>query len=158
MAKILVLYYSKTGNTEKMAQAVEEGVKGAGGEAVISKVKDIQDPGDLVNYDGIIVGSPTYYGILAAPMKDLLDKSIKVHGKLEGKAGGAFASCGIEGGGSESTVLSLLQALLVHGMVVPGFSKTGHYGPVATGEPDERALSECRQLGERVASLADKIK
>lgn len=94
---------------------------------------------------------------MAAQVKEFLDKSIKVHGKLEGKAGGAFSFCGIEGGGSESTVLSILQALLVHGMVVHGFSKIGHYGPVVTGVPDERAIDECRQLGERVNNLANKI-
>ncbi len=157
MAKILVAYYSKTGNTQKMAEAVGEGVKKAGGEAEVLSVENTGDPSSLVNYDGIILGSPTYYGILAAPLKDFLDKSIKVHGQLEEKVGGAFDSCGIEGGGSESTVLSILQGLLVHGMVVPGFSMTGHYGPVATGKPDERALSECRKLGEKVNYLADKI-
>ena len=109
MAKLLVVYYSKTGNTKDMAQAVGEGAKNAGADVDVMGVGEIDDPTKLVDYDGIIVGSPTYYGILAAPMKEFLDESIKVHGKLEGKVGGAFSSCGIEGGGSESTVLSILQ-------------------------------------------------
>ncbi len=157
MSKVLVVYYSRSGNTKSMAEAVGEGVKNAGGEVEVKSVNDIQDPADMVNYDGIIMGSPTYYGVLAGPLKDFLDRSIKVHQRLEGKVGGAFASCGIEGGGSESTVLSILQALLVHGMVVHGFSGIGHYGPVSTGKPDQRALDECKQLGQRVARLADKL-
>ncbi|ACB84465.1 flavodoxin family protein [Natranaerobius thermophilus] len=157
MTKILVAYFSQTGNTQKMAKAVSEGAEQAGAEVDVLNVQQIEDLNSLTNYDGIIMGSPTYYGIMANQVKEFLDKSIKVHGKLEGKVGGAFASCGIDGGGSESTVLSIIQALLVHGMIVPGFSKIGHYGPVTTGEPDDRAISECKQLGERVANLADKV-
>lgn len=156
MAKVLVLYYSRTGNTHKMAEAVAEGARQAQAEVDLREVKDCQ-PETLVDYDGIIVGSPTYYGILAGPLKDFFDQSIKVHGKLEGKVGGAFSSAGIVGGGCETAVLSIVQVLLVHGMVIRGFSKTGHYGPVAFGKPDERALKECKQLGETIAQLAQKL-
>ena len=157
MAKVLVAYFSKSGNTKSMAEAVGEGVKQAGGEVELKSVGDIQSPAELVNYDGIIVGSPTYYGIMAAQVKEFLDKSIKVHEQLEGKVGGAFSSCGIEGGGSETTNISIIQALLVHGMVVPGFSSTGHFGPVSTGKPDQRAIEECKKLGQRIVGLAEKL-
>ncbi len=157
MTNILVTYFSKTGNTQKMAEAVGEGVKQANANVDILSVDEIDDPGNLINYDGIIIGSPTYFGILATPIKKFIDDSIKVHGKLDGKIGGAFASSGIQGGGAESTVLSINQALLVHGMVIPGFSKISHYGPVTIGAPDDRAISECKQLGERVATLADTV-
>lgn len=156
MAKVLVLYYSRTGNTRKMAEAVAEGVKEAQVEVTLCDVQKCT-PEMLLEYDGIIVGSPTYYGIIAGPLKDFFDQSVKYHGRLEGKVGGAFSSSGILGGGSETTVLSILQILLVHGMVIKGFSRAGHYGPVTTKSPDERALKECRQLGREVALLAEKL-
>ena len=152
MAKIIVLYYSKTGNTEKMAQAVKQGVENSDSEAELARVEDF-NPEDLSEYEGIIIGSPTYYGLLAGPVKDFLDRSIKVHGQLENKAGAAFSSCATTGGGVESTILSILEAMLVHGMLVKGFSDRGHYGPISVGEPDERALKECRQLGEEMGNL-----
>lgn len=157
MAKILVLYYSKTGNTKRMAEAVAEGAQKKAEEVNVVNLQEATVD-ILPNYDGIIIGSPTYYGIAAGAVKEFLDKSIKYHGQLEGKVGGAFSSAGIPGGGCETTAISIIQMLLVHGMVVKGFSKTGHYGPVATGAPDERALSECQQLGEETAEIAQKLK
>lgn len=110
--------------------------------------------GQLAGYDGIIIGSPTYYGTMAAEVKRLLDESVALQGQLAGKAGGAFASAANIGGGSETTVLDIVHALLVHGMVVQGSESGGHYGPVAVGGPDGRAAEECRQLGRRVVRLA----
>ncbi len=156
MAKILVLYYSRTGNTRQMAEDVAEGARQAEADVTLCEVQKCQLE-MLIEHDGIIIGSPTYYGIVAGPIKDFFDKSIKYHGQLENKVGGAFSSAGIPGGGCESTVLSMLQMLLVHGMVIKGFSKTGHYGPVAFGAPDERARNECRLLGRKVAELAFKL-
>ncbi len=152
MKKVLVVYYSRTGNTRLMAESVSKGVEKASAEAEIRDVKDVS-PEDFLNADGIIIGSPTYYGLPAAEIKKLLDESVKYHGKLEGKAGGAFASSGILGGGAESTIMALLQAMLVHGMVIKGTSSGGHYGPVSIGSPDEKAEEECVRLGERVARL-----
>jgi multimeric flavodoxin WrbA len=63
-------------------------------------------------------GSPTYYGTMAWELKKLLDESVKFHGKLRGKVGGAFTSSANVGGGNETTVLDILKALLIHGMVV----------------------------------------
>ena len=157
MAKILVLYYSRTGNTKKMAEVIGEGVKGEGIDVDVKDVKDIK-PEVLLNYDGIIVGSPTYYGTLAAEIKQLLDESVKFHGQLEGKVGGAFSSAGNIGGGNETTILSIIEALLIHGMIVQGNPGGDHYGPVSIGAPDERVKKECKTLGQRVASLVKKLK
>lgn len=153
LAKVLVLYYSRSGNTRSMAEAVAEGVQAGGAEASLRSVQDTT-PDQLLEYQGIILGSPTYYGVVSGQIKSFFDESVKLHGKLSGRVGGAFASCGIMGGGSESTVLSLVQMLLVHGMVVPGFAMTSHYGPVAVGKPDDTALKNCRSLGQEVARLA----
>lgn len=154
MNKLAVLYYSKTGNTEKMARAVEEGARNSDYE-VETELAEIEnfDPKKLLEYEGIIIGSPTYYGIMANPVKDFLDESIKIHGDLSGKLGAAFASCGTPGGGSETTCLSIIKAMLVHGMSVRGFHDFAHYGPVSTGSPNERVISECQKMGEIMAKM-----
>jgi len=156
MTKILIIYFSETGNTEKMAHSVAEGLREEGVEPQVKKVQEASVD-DLLAVDGIIIGSPTYFGTMAAEMKLFLDKSVVHYKRLAGKVGGAFASSALLGGGNETTVLALLQALLIHGMIVEGTTEGGHYGPVALGAPDQRTSEECRQLGRRVARLAKKL-
>jgi NAD(P)H dehydrogenase (quinone) len=156
MVKIGIVYYSRGGNTEKMAEYVLTGVKEEGGEVQLKKVEDTTLE-DLLAWDGIIVGSPTYYGLLAAPVKDLFDRSVKYHGQLRGKVGGAFSSSANPGGGNETTIMSIFKMMLIHGMVLQGSSKGDHYGPVSIGAPDERVKRECIALGERVVHLANKL-
>ena len=139
-----------------MARLVEEGVKGAGAEATVKAVSDATLD-DLTSADGIIIGSPTYYGLPAAEIIKFIDESVKLHGRLEGKVGGAFSSSANIGGGNETVIMSILQTMLVHGMVVQGIPKGDHYGPVSIGAPDERASKQCRVLGERVAKLSNKL-
>jgi NAD(P)H dehydrogenase (quinone) len=158
MAKILVVYDSKTGNTEKMALAVAEGAKQMGKVEVVVKKAEQTSLEDLLNADGIIMGSPTYYGQMSARLKALIDASVKIHGKLEGKVGAAFTSSGGTATGAETTILSIIQAMLVHGMIVQGRANDKHYGAAAVGSPHERELEQCRALGKRVASLAVKLK
>ena len=74
--KILVGYYSRTGNTKKMAEAIASGVEKEGLNVDVKKVDDIK-PADLLDYHAIIFGSPTYYGLMAAEMKKLFDESVK---------------------------------------------------------------------------------
>ena len=140
-----------------MAQLVAEGAKGvAGAEVTLAKVEDV-DPKSLADYDALLVGSPTYYGQMAAEVKALFDKSVAIHGQLEGKVGGAFTSSANLAGGNETTILSILQAMLIHGMIVKGTSQRDHYGPVALGKPDERAAGECHKLGRGMAELAARL-
>ena len=154
--KILVVYDSQTGNTEKMAFAVAEGVK----EEAVVTIKRVDDISleDLLEADGIIVGSPTYYGLMSSKVKELFDKSIKIHGKLAGKVGAAFTSAGGTATGAETTILSILEAMLVHGMIIQGRAHNKHYGVACVGAPDENALNLCRELGKRTAVLAEKVK
>lgn len=153
MAKALIVYFSKSGHTQKMAEAIAEGVSAAGVSVTVADVAKARVD-DLPAADAIIIGSPTYYGTMAAEMKAFVDASVKFHGKLAGKVGGAFSSSGMLGGGNETTVMSLLGALLIHGMVVVGNAKIAHYGPVAVGAPDQHALDECKAYGRRIAELA----
>ena len=158
MAQILVVYDSRTGHTEKMAFAVAKGARQVKGvEVQVKKVSETSTK-DLAEADGIILGSPTYYGLMSARLKTLLDKSVKIHGKLEGKVGAAFTSSGGTASGAETTLLSMMQALLVHGMIVQGHASNKHYGAAAVGAPDREALKSCVDLGKRTASLVMKLK
>jgi NAD(P)H dehydrogenase (quinone) len=157
MPKVLVVYYSRGGNTAKMAEAVGKGAGEVVGVEVEIKKAQEATPGDLVSADGIIMGSPVYFGTMAAELKKVIDESITRYGKLDGKAGGAFASSGVLGGGNETAVLDILKALLIHGMIVKGSVKGAHYGAVAIGAPDEKALKECAALGRSVAELTKKL-
>ena len=156
MSRILIIYFSKTGNTEQMARVVAEGVTEEGVEPVLKKV-DTASVDDLLRADGVIFGSPTYFGTMAAEIKSFLDESVKHFGKLNGKIGGAFSSSALLGGGNETTVLDILKALLIHGMIIQGTTEGGHYGPVAIGAPDESSSEACRKLGQRVANLVKKL-
>jgi len=153
MAKVLIIYYSRSGNTRKMAEKVRDGAESVEGTVVeLKKVKETTLD-DLLNADGVVLGSPTYFGVMAAEVKDLIDRSVKYFGKMVGKVGGAFTSSGGIGGGNETTIASILQAWLIHGMVVQGQQKGSHYGPVAVGAPDQRAEEECVVYGKMMAEL-----
>jgi NAD(P)H dehydrogenase (quinone) len=156
MVRILVVYDSVSGNTAGMAELVADGARNAGADVVLKNVNETQVD-ELTEYDGIIAGSPTYYGLMSAPLKRLFDESVKLHKQLAGRAGGAFTSSANIGGGNETTIMSIVQAMLIHGMVVQGTALGDHYGPVAIGAPDDRATEQARALGDRVARLAAKL-
>src|SRR4030067_264233 len=111
MAKILICYYSRSGNTKKMAYLIQNGVMEEDVEVDTKDVKEVRAD-DLKDYDGIIIGSPTYYGGPAAQVKDLVDNSVKYHGKLQDKVGGAFSSSSNIGGGDETTVMAIREGRL----------------------------------------------
>ena len=156
MAKVLVIYYSRSGTTEKMAKIIADNIHKEGIEAEAKKVSEVKVD-DLLKYDGIVIGSPTYYGTMSAEIKKLIDESVRFHGKLEGKVGGAFSSSANVAGGNETTILDILNALLIHGFIIAGDPKGDHYGPVAVGSVDERANKECVRFGQRFARLVKKI-
>jgi NAD(P)H dehydrogenase (quinone) len=157
MVKILIIYDSKTGNTEKMALAVAEGAKQVDGVEVTVKRVEKTNLEDLINADGIMIGSPTYFGQMSAKIKALIDESVKIHGKLEGKVGAAFTSSGGTATGAETTLLSILQAMLIHGMIVQGRADDKHYGVAAVEGPSIEDLENCKELGKRTALLARKL-
>lgn len=158
MVKVVVVYHSRTGNTAKMAEAVAEGARSAGVDADIKDVESTRME-DLQSADGIILGSPTYFGTLSSEMKQFIDKSVAIRGKLEDKIGAAFTSSGSFDGGNETTLLSLMQAMFIHGMIVIGdpIESGGHYGAIAVGSPDAESLNTCKKLGARVGNLAKKL-
>jgi NAD(P)H dehydrogenase (quinone) len=170
--RVLIAYHSLTGNSEKMAEGVVEGIKRRPGVAVsLKKVDEVTKP-DLESADGIILGCPTYYGTIPGKMKVVIDDwSWKMKVDFTDKVGGAFSTGGGQVGGKEFVVMSLVMFMLSNRMVVAGplyrndktGSVCGEIGAAAmTGPLDpgvsEAELDSARRLGERVARLAAKLK
>ncbi len=198
MTKVLVLYYSAYGHIERMAQAVAEGVREAGAEAVIKRVPElvpedvakksgykldqaapVAKPEELAEYDAIIFGSGTRFGVVTSQMRNFLDQTggLWASGALVGKVGSAFTSSGTQHGGQESTILTLIPTLLHLGMVVVGlpYAFTGQTGvdeikggspygastitgPDGSRMPSEIELAGARFQGSHVAKIAAKLK
>ncbi len=156
MAKGIVVYYSRSGNTKQMAEIIAKAMNEAGLPTECKSVEKVKAE-DLLGYDAIVVGSPTYYGHMAGPIKDLFDESITFHGQLDGKVGAAFSSAANIGGGNETTVMGIIEAMLIAGMVVKGDPQGDHYGPVSIGKPDQRVLQQCQRRGKRIAELTKKL-
>jgi NAD(P)H dehydrogenase (quinone) len=158
MPKVLIVYDSKSGNTETMALAVAKGAEQRSGIEVLVKKAEQTKLEDLLAADAIIMGSPTYYGQMSAKLKALIDESFKIHGKLAGKIGAAFTNSGGTATGAETTLISILQAMLIHGMIIQGNAEDKHYGAAAKGAPTKSDLKHCEELGAKVAKLTQKLK
>lgn len=157
MMKVIVLYYSRGGTTKKIAELIAQTIQDEKVQVDISDTESFEAK-KLLDYDGIIVGSPTYYGTLAASVKNLFDESVAFHGRLDGKVGAAFATSANLAGGNETTVLSILEAMLIHGMIIQGDFKGDHYGSVAVGKVDYRAEQNCRRQAQRFLKLLRSVK
>lgn len=197
MAKVLVLYYSTYGHIETMANAVAEGVREAGAEAVVKRVPEtapeevaraayfkldqaapIATVDELPEYDAIIFGAPTRFGVFASQMRAFLDQTggLWFKGALIGKVGAAFTSSATQHGGQESTILTFLPTMMHHGMLIAGlpYSFAGQmnmdeitggspYGAstMAKGDgsrqPSENELAGARFQGKHVADVATKL-
>ncbi|MEA1651493.1 NAD(P)H:quinone oxidoreductase [Nitrospirillum sp. BR 11164] len=198
MAKVLVLYYSSYGHIETMAKAVAEGAKSVPGtEVVVKRVPELvpvevaQKAGikldqeapiatvdELPQYDAIIFGTPTRFGMMASQMRNFLDQTggLWFKGALIGKVGSVFVSSATQHGGQESTILSFHTTLLHQGMVIVGlpYSFQGQtdnsqvtggspYGAttIANGDgsrqPSENELAGARFQGAHVAGIAAKL-
>jgi NAD(P)H dehydrogenase (quinone) len=156
MAKAIVVYYSRSGNTKEMAEITAKAMNDAELPTECKPVEKVKAK-DLLDYDAIVIGSPTYYGQMAAPLKQLFDDSVSNHGALDGKVGSAFASAANIGGGNETTIMGIIEAMLISGMIVQGDPQGDHYGPVSIGKPDQRVKQQCQRRGKRIAELTKKL-
>jgi NAD(P)H dehydrogenase (quinone) len=156
MAKGIVVYYSRSGNTKKMAEIVAEAMNKAELPTECKPVEKVKAE-DILEYDAVVIGSPTYYGQMAGPLKNFIDEWVGFHGKLDGKVGAAFSSAANIGGGNETTIMSIIEAMLIAGMIVQGDPSGDHYGPVSIGKPDDRVKQQCSRRGQRIAELAKKL-
>lgn len=197
MTKVLVLYYSSYGHIETMAYAVAEGAREAGAEVVVKRVPElvpaeiaqkshfkmdqkaeIASPGELDQYDAIIVGAGTRFGTVASQMRNFWDQTggLWAQGKLVGKVGSVFTSSATQHGGQESTILGFIPTLMHHGMVVVGlpYAFAGQMGleeikggspygaSTITGgdgsrQPSAVELDAARYQGKHVAAIAAKL-
>uniref|UniRef100_A0A7C4AK81 Flavodoxin family protein n=1 Tax=Thermodesulfovibrio aggregans TaxID=86166 RepID=A0A7C4AK81_9BACT len=156
MKKVLVVYYSRTGNTEKMAKMIAERLANKEITVDLKRVEEIEID-SLLDYDGYIVGSPNYFGTMASEVKKFIDESVKYYRKIEGKLVAAFTSTGMIGGGGETACLDILKAFLIHGCICLGFTRLGHYGPVSIGKPDERVEREIDEMVNKYAEILKRM-
>ena len=157
--QILVLYFSKGGNTKKLAETILKGVEGVDGVKGVLKHTDDVTKEDFVSSNGVIAGSPVYFGVMAAQLKKIFDEFVGVRKKMEGKVGAAFATSADPSGGKETTMMSIIKVMLIYGMVIVGdpMSATGHFGTSCVGSPDSGTLENGIKLGRRVAELAKRL-
>ena len=125
MAKGIVVYYSRSGNTKEMAEIMAKAMNEAGLKTECKSVDKVRAE-DLLTFDAIVVGSPTYYGGMAGPLKQLFDDAVSFHGRLDGKVGAAFSSSANIGGGNETTIMGIIEAMLISVMSVQGDSQGDH--------------------------------
>ena len=156
--KVLVLYYSKGGNTKRLAEEVAKGVESTGLKALLKNTAEVTKD-DFLESAGIIAGSPVYFGVMAWELKKVFDDFVSTRKKMEDKVGAAFATGGHPTGGKETTMMSILQCMLIYGMIIVGdpMSASGHYGVACLGSPDENALRDAFRQGARVAELCKKV-
>lgn len=158
--QVLVMYYSRSGNTKKLAEEIARGVQEIGDVECVSKPVSEITKDDFLSSDGIIAGSPVYFGTMAAELKEVFDKFVGIRRHMEDKVGAAFATSADPSGGKETTIFSIIQAMLIYGMIIVGdpLEATGHYGVSCIGAPDKQTAANAAKLGKRVASLAKKLK
>lgn len=191
---VLILYYSRYGSVRNMAEQLARGVEKAGVEArirtvpTVSPANEASEPSipetgdiyctedDLKNCSGLLLGSPTRFGNMAAPMKYFIDTTsgLWLNGDLIGKPAGVFSSTSSLHGGQESTLLSMMLPLLHQGMILAGTpyseaalnnTTTGGtpYGPTHVAQGDKPSVLSndeielCQAMGTRLATLAKQL-
>ncbi len=156
--QVLVLYYSKSGHTKKLAEEIVKGVESVGAKALLRDTESVSKD-DFINAAGIIAGSPVYFGGMAAELKAVFDKFVSTRKNMENKVGAAFTTSKYHTGGKETTMMSIIQCMLIYGMIIVGdpISASGHYGVACVGAPDKSALDDGFKLGVRVAELCKQL-
>ncbi|NOY52298.1 MAG: flavodoxin family protein [Deltaproteobacteria bacterium] len=156
--QVLIVYYSKGGNTKKLAEEVARGVESAGVTALLKSAEEVTKE-DFLASAGVIAGSPVYFGVMAWELKKVFDDFVGIRKKMENKVGAAFTTSGHASGGKETTIFSILQCMMIYGMILVGdpMSATGHYGTACVGAPDPETSENGFKLGGRVAELCRKL-
>ncbi|HEY7270885.1 MAG TPA: NAD(P)H-dependent oxidoreductase [Dehalococcoidia bacterium] len=163
--RVLILFDSRGGLTERLAEAIAAGVREEGGEVLYHRIHETEPAVLLDDMDAIIIGSPNWSGI-TGKLKDWFDYSgdLWESGELAGKVGAAFTAGYSRSGGIEATLLQLMHLLLSHGMYFVGLPWTdamrtsgSYYGATAHGAVTDDDLAQARVLGARVAEVARRL-
>jgi len=144
LPKLLIVYYSKTGNTKKMAEAIAQGAKEYGQVVVVLKTAEEATNNDLVKAECIVLGSPTYFRLPAWPLKKFIDESIDIYEKLHTKKGAVFSSAGDENSGAYC-IEALKNMLEEHGIKIIAD------GLLIEEEPTKEEIEKCKQFGSSIA-------
>ncbi|MFO7998449.1 MAG: flavodoxin family protein [Bacteroidales bacterium] len=165
--RILISYYSETGNTRAMAEAVAEGAMDAEGVVVSLKTVDQTTILDLVDADAIIVGSPVHNANVAPQVQQFIASWPFEGMPLKDKIGAAFVTAGGISAGEELTQMNILQSMLIFGMIVAGgpdwtspFGASGIVGEppfLPDGGLSDAFLEKGRKLGRRIAELSVRL-
>jgi NAD(P)H dehydrogenase (quinone) len=196
MPKVLVLFFSRTGNTAALADAIADGASSVkftevdvrriadlapehviqsntdwakSRDALARKYKTLESVDVFPNYDALVLGSPTRYGVMSAELKSVLDQTgtLLASGALADKVGSAFSTASTPQGGLETTIHSMLVPMMHHGMIIvpPGypdpamFTAGSPYGATATSAPPtEEDLRVARHQGARVAKVSEWVR
>jgi NAD(P)H dehydrogenase (quinone) len=164
LAQVLLLFDSRGGLTEQLADSVQAGIEDTGATCVRRRIDDAI-PADLIAADGMVLGSPNRSG-MTGKLKEWWDYSgdLWQTGELAGKPAGAFTAGYSRSGGIEVTLLQLLHLLVSHGMVFVGLPwdetmrlSGSYYGATAHGQVTDDDRAQARQLGARVALFASRL-
>ena len=195
MPKVLVVFHSRTGHTARLADAIAEGARsvrftevdvrrlddlapasemdGVPGwqesrASLAAKYRTLEGVERLAEYDALVLGSPTSYGVMSAELKHLLDATAPLwkRGALADKVGGAFSGTATPNGGSEQAIQSITTVMAHHGMILvpPGYTdpvmfRAGSpYGATSVGQPTDDDLEVARHQGRRVATVAEWVR
>ena len=144
MKKVLIVYHSQSGNTEAMAKAMSEGANGAGATVVLKRAVDA-NADDILGCDIVAIGTPSYFGYMAGLVKDFFDRAwITIRDKVGNKPYVTFGSKG--GGGAQA--LDSVERICDSLKMVKAFE-----GILTTRKPTEETLTECKELGKKLARL-----
>jgi NAD(P)H dehydrogenase (quinone) len=163
--KVLLLFDSRGGLTEQLAQAIAEGVRSVPAAELTYRRLDEANQQELKEADALIIGSPNWGGI-TGKLKDWFDYSgdLWQTGELAGKVGAAFTAGWSRSAGTEATLLQILHLLLSHGVIIVGLPWSermrlsgSYYGATAHGEVTDDDRHQARELGRRVAELAQRL-
>lgn len=157
--QVLIVYSSEHDNTKEMAERIAQGVEMVDDVKCLVKAIEFVTKEDFIGSQGIIIGSPVYFGSMSGKTKAYIDGLWEIRTEMKNKVGAAFVTAANPASGADTAVLSILQTMLMSGMIIVGNTPDVHmqYGAVQIGSMDAKTALEASSLGQRVAETVKKI-